>query len=159
MNNEECNDSVNVGNGDDGSNINDGTKMSAARRKVLADNMQENLEAAGFKRLDPKVIDNDPPRIKWGELYKQFTDAEKIEYLEKLASTMNHAAYLIQGERDEVLTLCGLKEQQLEKLSSSMGKNDSMVQSEIMKMNEERQSFNKHVAELNKKIRELEAAQ
>ena len=134
---------------------NDKTKMSKARRKVLADNMQKDLECAGFHRLESKIISNRPPRIKWGELYKRFTDAEKITYLEKLASTMNHAAYLIQGERDELNVLCELKEKQIQKLSNNMDGNNSMVQSEIMKMNEERQAFNSHVAELNKKIKKL----
>ena len=117
--------------------------------------MQEDLVNAGFERLDPKSIDLKPPRIKWGELYKKFTDAEKIEYCEKLASTMNNAAYIIQGERDALGQLCELKEKQIIQLSESIEKNNDMVQSEIMKMNEERQLFNKHVAVLNKQIKEL----
>jgi len=133
----------------------DNTKMSKAKRLILADNMQNDLKAAGFEKLDPKIIDNKPPRIKWGELYKRFNDAEKIEYLEKLASTMNNAAYLIQGERDELDALCRLKEDQIIKLSDSAQANNGMVQSEIMKMNEERQLFNSHVADLNKQIKDL----
>jgi hypothetical protein len=133
----------------------DKNKMSKARRKILADNMRRDLEASGFEKLDPNLIDLKPPKIKWGELYKNFTDAEKITYLEKIASTMNHAAYLIQGERDELNELCELKEQQIQKLSENMRANNDMVQSEIMKLNEERQAFNKHVATLNKQIKEL----
>jgi predicted nucleic acid-binding Zn-ribbon protein len=68
---------------------------------------------------------------------------------------MNHAAYLIQGERDELNELCELKEQQIQKLSENMSANNNMIQSEVMKLNEERQAFNKHVADLNKQIKEL----
>ena len=133
----------------------DGTKMSKARRKVLADNMREGLESAGFHKVDPKVIDIKPPTIKWGELYKEFKDEEKVDYLEKLASTMNHAAFLIQGERDQLIELCELKEQQIGKLSDAMSGNNGMIQSEIIKINEERQLFNQHVANLNKYVKSL----
>jgi len=145
----------NIETGDKSASEVDGTKMSKARRKILADNMRENLESAGFRKIDPKLIDIKPPTIKWGELYKEFKDEEKIDYLEKLASTMNHAAFLIQGERDELIALCALKEQQIGKLSDAMSGNNGMIQSEIMKMNEERQFFNQHVAKLNKYVKSL----
>jgi hypothetical protein len=46
----------------------DKNKMSKARRKILADNMRRDLEASGFEKLDPNLIDLKPPKIKWGEL-------------------------------------------------------------------------------------------
>jgi hypothetical protein len=134
----------------------DNTKMSDARRAVLVDNLQEDLVNAGFEKLDSHLVDLKPPRIRFGELYKQFTDAEKIEYLEKIASVMNNAASLVQGERDELGKLCEMKEKQLNQITHDLRANNSMIQGEVMKLNEERQSFNKHVAELNKKIKELE---
>jgi hypothetical protein len=131
------------------------TKMSPARRSILVDNMQEDLENAGLNKLDPKHVDLAPPRIKWGELYKNFNEAEKVEYLEKIASAMNHAAYQVQLERDELLKLCELKEKQIHQLGHDMRNNNGMIQSEIMKVNDERQAFNKHVAELNQQIKDL----
>ena len=76
--------------------------------------MNENdLITAGFEKLDPKLLPKQPPKINWGMLYKQKSDAEKIRYLEKLASAMNHAASLIQDERNELGRLCELTEAQL----------------------------------------------
>ena len=70
---------------------------------------------------------------------------------------MNHAAYLIQNERNDLLKLYDTKERQIIKAQKAMEDNIQMVQDSFVQMNEERQKFNKTVAELNKKIRELEA--
>lgn len=110
----------------------------------------------GFRKLDENLIESKPPKIKWGKIYEQSTDKQKIEYLEKLAATMNHAAYLIQEERNQMLELVAKKEEQIIKLKEAMGKNMDMLTSEITKMNEQRQEFHKEVARLNKRIRELE---
>jgi hypothetical protein len=123
---------------------------------IKKDNMKEDLIAKGFHKLDDNLITNRPPKIKWGEIYKGFTDKEKITYLEKLASSMNHAAHLIQSERNELGRLCELKEQQIIKLKEAMDKNMLMLQTEMTKINEERQRFNKEVLCLNQRIRELE---
>lgn len=55
---------------------------------------------------------------------------------------MNHAASLIQTERNQLNKLCELKEQQIEKMKEAMDANNNMLQSEIAKINEERQKFN-----------------
>ena len=115
---------------------------SKARQAILKDNMEADFIAQGFHKLDSKLLTRRPPKIAWGEIYKGFTDAEKIEYLEKLASTMNHAAALIQDERNELLTLCELKEGQLQQMSKAMLANDSMLHGEVEKINAERQLFN-----------------
>ncbi len=124
--------------------------------RIAKDNEQEDLIAKGFHRLDSNLVEKRPPKIKWGLIYQGMLDKQKIEYLEKLASSMNHAAHLIQGERNELNKLCGLKEEQLIKMKEAMDKNMLMLQSEVTKMNTQRQGFNKEVGRLNQKIRELE---
>ena len=61
---------------------------------------------------------------------------------------MNHAASLIQDERNQLNKLCELKEQQIEKLKAAMDQNNGMLQSEVAKINEERQKFNESKAGL-----------
>ncbi len=118
----------------------------------------EDLIAAGFEQLDENVLElRRPPKIQWGRLYQGQDDSEKIAYLEKLAASMNHAASLVQSQRDELAELCSNKELQLESLTEAMRMNNEILQSQVTQMNEQRQGFNSEVARLNKIIRELEA--
>ena len=122
--------------------------MSKLKDLIKSDNLQEDLIAQGFHKLDDKLIVAKPPKIAWGRIYQASSNEEKIEYLEKLASTMNHAASLIQDERNQLNKLCELKEQQIEKLKEAMDANNLMLQSEVTKINEERQKFNQSKAGL-----------
>jgi len=116
--------------------------MSELKDLIKKDNLQEDLIAQGFHKLDDKLIVAKPPKILWGKIYQASSKEEKIEYLEKLAATMNHAASLIQDERNQLNKLCELKEQQIEKMKQAMDANNNMLQSEIAKINEERHKFN-----------------
>ena len=131
------------------------TEKSAAKKFIEADNNQEDLIAAGFQRLDPELLVRRPPKIQWGVLYKAFNDREKITYLQDLANSMNHAARLIQEERNDLLSKCDKKDGQLESMKSAMQQNMNMLQAEITRMNEDRRQTNKAIADLNKRVREL----
>ena len=120
-------------------------------------NNHDDLIVEGFAKLDDKFIEKRPPKIAWGEKYKQWSDAEKIEYLEKLAASMNHAAFLVQGERNELGKLCELKEKQLISMNAAVRQNNAMLQHEVTLMNEQRQGYNAEVSRLNRLIRELKA--
>ena len=122
--------------------------MSKLKDLIRIDNLQEDLLAQGFHKLDDKLLVVKVPKIAWGKIYQSSSNEEKIEYLEKLASTMNHAASLIQDERNQLNKLCDLKEQQIEKLKEAMDANNNMLQSEVAKINEERQKFNESKAGL-----------
>src|SRR3990167_10116302 len=116
--------------------------MSKLKDLIKIDNLQEDLIAKGFHKLDDKLLVAKAHKITWGRIYEGSSSEEKIEYLEKLASTMNHAASLIQDERNQLNKLCELKEQQIEKMKEAMEANNNMLQSEVAKINEERQKFN-----------------
>lgn len=124
--------------------------------EVIEMNKEEDFIGEGFHKIDNKYIEKRPPRIQWGKKYLSWSDDKKIEYLEKFARSMNHAAYLVQSERDQLNKLCGLKEEQIGSLNKSMADNMNMLQHEVTRMNEQRQSYNTEVARLNKKVRELE---
>jgi hypothetical protein len=117
---------------------------------------QEDYIGHGLHKLDSNLIENRPPKIKWGEKYKTWSKDEKITYLETLACSMNQAAYLIQNERNELNKLCAFKDQQIAQLQPAMEQNMDMLQSEITKMNEQKQFYNAEVARLNTLVRELE---
>lgn len=117
----------------------------------------EDLVARGFHRLDPKLLTNNPPKIAWGEIYKGWSDEQKLAYVEKLACTMNHAAMLIQDERNQILGLCELKEAQLTAMKLALDANNDMIQQQVTTMNEDRQKYNLAIKQLNEKVRMLEA--
>lgn len=104
--------------------------------------------------LDSHLLEKNPPKIRWGGVYLLMSNEGKIDYLQKLASTMNHAAWLIQGERDQLITLCELKEKQLLSQQESVRQNNEMLHTEVEKMNAQRQSYNKEIARLNQVIRD-----
>lgn len=130
---------------------------SAAKLKINVDNQQRDLVKEGFHKLDDNLVDSRAPKINWGKIYQGLNEQEKIDYLEKLCATMNHAAHLIQEERNQLNELMEKKEKQLEAMKKAMAQNNELLQKQITEMNLDRQSFNKRVAELNKEIRELKA--
>lgn len=111
--------------------------------------------AAGFHRVDPEILAKKAPTIKWGEIYKKWTDKEKVAWHEKFSSSMNHAAALIQDERDKLNVLCHQKEQQLRQVAKAIESNNAMLQQEVTRMNEQRQGYNAQIAKLNAEIRAL----
>lgn len=118
----------------------------------------DDLVGAGFERLDSTVVESRPPRIQWGRIYREkMSDAEKIAYLERLASTMNHAAALLQKERNTMGTLCEKKEAQLIVMKKNIDKSDEMLQQQITRLNADRQNFVDEITKLRNKIRAFEA--
>ncbi len=109
---------------------------------------QDDFVGAGFKRLDDTAIEQHPPKIKWGQLYRDMNTDAKIRYLERLASAMNHAADKIQSERDALIQLCEKKEKQLLSMSHAVEQNNAMLQSEVTRMNGERQEMLREIARL-----------
>ena len=118
------------------------------------DNGQDFI-ADGFYIIDEKYVEHKPPKIKWGHTYKAWTKEEKIKYLEEFACSMNQAAFLVQCERDQLNAFLQVKENQLRKMSKAMAQNSEMLQSEVTKMNEQRQGFNATVKKLDAEIKEL----
>ncbi len=119
---------------------------------------EEDFIGMGFHRLDDELLVNKAPMIAWGDGYNIMTDAEKIKYLQKLASTMNHAAFLIQNERNDLIKLYDQKELKVESMASALDTNNEMIQQQITKMNADKQKFLKSIAKLKATIREYENA-
>ena len=120
-------------------------------------NNEPDLMVEGFERLDSHLFAGRTPKIRWGEIYKSWTDAKKVEYLEKFAASMNEAAARVQSERNKLGKLCELKEKQLESMNKAVADNNAMLQQEVTRMNEQKQYYNAELARLNQKIRELES--
>jgi len=103
---------------------------------------------AGFARLDDTALEQHPPKIQWGQLYRDMDADGKIQYLERVASAMNHAAAKIQGERDAIMKLCEQKEKQLRVMNVQIQQNNAMLQSEVTRMNSDKQQMLQEIARL-----------
>jgi len=115
---------------------------------------QKDFVGAGFQKLDDTLIEQHPPKISWGMLYRdKMSQREKIQYLERIASAMNHAAAMIQKERDALNILCGKKERQLVTMQKAVAQNNEMLQSEVTRLNEDRQNMLQEIARLKNKLR------
>ena len=103
---------------------------------------------AGFERLDDTALEQHPPKIQWGQLYRDMDYEHKVHYLERVASAMNHAAAKIQGERDALMNLCTQKEKQLQSMATQISQNNAMLQSEVTRMNSDKQQMLQEIARL-----------
>lgn len=116
----------------------------------------EDFVIEGVQELDETAIASRPPKIRYSDKFNALDAEVRAEYLGKLANTMNHAACLIQDERDKLNKLCELKEGQIQTLNEAMANNLMMLQSEVERMNQQRQDYHKNIKQLNAKIRNLQ---
>lgn len=145
---------------DQDSNDHTNSRSSQRRQQRKRQTALENdIIAKGFHKLDSNLVSQHPPRIKWGRLYQDLSDKEKVKYLEKLAATMNHAAHLVQEERNDLLKLANQKEEQIGAMKKAMQQNTDMLHTEINKMNEERQKYNEAYKELKDELRKWQKSQ
>ena len=110
----------------------------------------------GFHRLHDHLLEARAPKLRLLPGWEKRTDEQKVQYMLKLAATMNHAAKLIQDERDMLVVLMEKKEQQLKRAAAAVRQNNEVLQSEVARMNEQRQQFQQRMTELTQKIEELQ---
>lgn len=123
----------------------------------MANLNQDDFVAAGFERIEEDKVSQNPPKIRWGLRYQNMSPDEKVKYLEKFAHSMNHAAAMLQDERNKLNELLVRKEAQLEAGGRAMSQNNDMIQIQITKHNEDKQAFLTEIARLKARVRELEA--
>ena len=118
---------------------------------------QDDFMVKGFHLLDDTIIELKAPRLVETTQFAAKSDGWKYLYYRKIAATMNHAAKLIQDERDELNKAIFLKEDKLVSVMKQLDANNQMLVAEVTKFNEQRQSYNSEISRLNAKIRELES--
>jgi flagellar motility protein MotE (MotC chaperone) len=108
----------------------------------------------GFTKLAPiKGQRKAPPPIRWGEEYQSWGERKKRQYAERVASAMNHAADLLQKERDERNKIIAHKEQQIKAAAKRHADLSDMIQRQITEHNAQTQQLNECIVELQKTIR------
>ena len=130
--------------------------MSDTDAKQDAISPQDDLLVEGFHRLDDNVVELNAPRLHESEVLRAKPVEARVRYWRRLAATMNHAAMLLQDQRNELSHHITQKEKQLEQMAAAVESNNQALQAEVTRMNEQRQSWNDEARRLNARIRELE---
>lgn len=94
------------------------------------------------------------PMIKFGDDFEKWNDERKINYLKRLASSMNHAADLMQKERN--LALASLKEMKtvLEAIQENLEIQKKIVVNNLTADNAEKQELFLRIQDLERIGRE-----
>lgn len=114
------------------------------------------------------------PKIKWGDVYlglefdkekgRRWNDKDRLKYAEALASSMNHAADILQQERNKLFGVVEHLETQIkENVKAYVGQGD-LMHKELGNADVEKQELYQLIVDLKqkvkaqaKRIRELEA--
>ena len=118
---------------------------------------REMMEAPDF--VDPIFVreSKDVKLIQFGPKWHfEKSDSDKIDYLIKLASSLNHAAQQIQSERDELNSVAIRQEEQIKALEQSRAADRQMIHKQLAAENEKHQNLLKENQGLNRRITELE---
>jgi len=109
----------------------------------------------GFKALNPALNGKQirTPQIAWGHEYKAWPDRRKIIYLEKLASSMNHAADVLQQERNRGHEVIEHLKKQLKASTERHAKEIAVLHQRFQDFNEGRQVLLRKNVELEELVR------
>lgn len=124
--------------------------------------MNNKNEIEEFKNA-PDLVDEltikrhskDAKQIQFGDQFDERPKSDQIKYLKKLTSSLNHAVILIQKERNELNTICFLKEAQLVKCQKQLASNQAMIQKQLMAHNQVKESLLSENQNLYAEIKKL----
>ena len=96
------------------------------------------------------------PDIIWGEDFEAFDDKGKIRYLKKLASALNHAADLVQKERNEAYIKVKEMEQLVENAEKRAEIQKQITHNALTNFNAEKQDLIRRIQELEVELKNID---
>lgn len=90
------------------------------------------------------------PTIRWGNEYMSWSLQKRLSYAERLASAMNHAADVLQQERNKLIELAKEQEKQLEENVKKYTAQGEVLHKELSSIDEEKQKLYYQIVELTK---------
>lgn len=93
------------------------------------------------------------PKIKWGDDFLAWSDREKVAWLKKFSSSMNHAADLLQKERNKLVETCAVQDEKLKQHAKEYLHRGQMLHKQVIIMNSEKQELNKMIVELQQRVK------
>ena len=107
----------------------------------------------GFKKLERiNGAKANAPKISWGHVYKDWPLRKRLKYAEDLASSMNYAADLLQQERNKALVIIQGQEKQLQAAQEGQGRQMELLNRQLSKYNESRQSLLQRIVSLEETV-------
>lgn len=94
------------------------------------------------------------PQITFGEDFEERTDQEKITYLKALASSMNHAADLMQKERNELAKELVKQKGLVVNAENSLSIQKQVVINQLLAGNQEVQKLSQQILGLQKQLKD-----
>jgi hypothetical protein len=115
---------------------------------------EDEIDLGNIEELDFEGIEGPRARmITFGEQFEKWTDKHKIEYLKKFSSSMNHAADIMQQERNKILVeKAGLVEQ-VSNLEGNLTIQKTIVLKAITDNNTAKDDYIRLIQELEGKLR------
>lgn len=119
-------------------------------------NMKEIKRLPQMRRIAPK--------IRWGDIYrgKEFDldkkrfwdDRDRLKFAERLASSMNHAADVLQTERNKLLEVLAHQEKQLKENAKAYAGQGDLMHAELGNADAEKQKLYRQIVALTKQVKE-----
>jgi hypothetical protein len=129
--------------------------------KVVEDNKYTDIESLEgglgelkeIKRL-PQMHRN-APQIRWGQEYLAWPVEKRLDFAEKLASSMNHAADILQQERNKLLEVVEKQKEQLKMNVESYMSQGRLIHKELGTADAEKQVLYQEIVSLKQQVKEL----
>lgn len=131
-----------------------------------------DLEADGLgdlkeiRRINGIEVESKIPQIRWGRDYRSWPIEKRLRYAERLASAMNHAADVLQTDRNSLLAKNAALEAKVILLEKMVAGQGATMHHELGLQDAEKQALYKQIVQqtsdlkaARKRIQELERAQ
>jgi len=109
-----------------------------------------------LKEIKPiRGIRERAPQIRWGNEYMAWPIEKRLDYAEKLASSMNHAADILQQERAKMLVLIQNQEAQLKSNAVAYGNQGQLMHKELTSADAAKQKLLQENLDLKAQVKTL----
>lgn len=105
-----------------------------------------------IKRLP--AMKNVAPKIQWGIVYLDWPIKKRLKYAEKLAASMNHAADVLQQERNKLVKIALQQEEQLKANIKTYAKQGEIIHQELVNTDAEKQKLYQKIVILSRKVKQ-----
>jgi len=112
-------------------------------------------EMEGMKKIirHPRMQQR-APKINWGSTYNAWEVKKRLRYAEELANSMNHAADILQQERNKLLKICQAQENQLKQYGEKYEAQGGLMSRELADADKEKQELYQQIVDLGKQIKQ-----
>lgn len=110
----------------------------------------------GLKRIERLAsMHQHAPKIKWGSDYQSWPIEKRLNHAERLAAAMNHAADVLQSERNELLKLVAHQEAQLKQSAVKYLEQGDLIHRQLQKASDKRHEMSACITQLRTENRAL----